>query len=82
MPSKAYFKVLGLLVVTNKGLSFQEIHKISNISQLQFEILLVVFKRFFIKIKDFWKITNPIFIKYISKQFMNNKRNIKKLLHL
>jgi len=39
----------------------------------QFEAIVVLFKSFCIHYKAFWKITNPIFLQFFTKKYLNNK---------
>ena len=76
-----FFDLVALLIINYKGLYFDEIQSITGISELQLSVVCLLLKSFFIQHKNYWKITNPLFIKLFNKKYLKDKSK-KRLLHL
>lgn len=76
-----FFDLISLLMINYKGLYFDEIQKMVEITELKLSVICLLLKPFFIQHKNYWKITNPVFIKLFNKRYLKDKSK-KKLLHL
>merc|ERR1712160_46210 len=73
MHQRKFEKVCVILILTFKGLSYDEINRVVNFERYEWEILKSVFKSFFFTYKGLWKVSNDIFKKVVEKKYLKNK---------
>ena len=62
MDKEKFIKTTLILILSYKGLNPEEIISITKSTMLELKIYLAIFKIFCFTYKNYWKITNPIFI--------------------
>lgn len=83
MQRHVYRKILVSLSLTMQGLTDQEIlaivdssHK-SKADKNEWEMTLFIFKSFFYKIKDLWRVSNSVFQAAVNKLFCSDEETLK-----
>lgn len=73
MPKEKFIKTCVLLNLTFKGLSQQELNRVCNFGQYEWQKMIAVFKSFFFFFQGFWKVSNELFRKAVERRYQGSE---------
>lgn len=79
IPEESFKKLFGVLTLTQKGLSIDEIQRIITISDAKWHMVLVFFKSFFMLYKGLWKNNNDFLKRKVEFRYLNDPLYVQSL---